>query len=240
MPKKTKRKSIIHAKTKRNGKQTGFFYFRRLVIVATLAALFLTGLFALTQTRAWFFFTTGKEQFMSYDKSQTVGYYNGKTFEVPSTSLAYDGKQQSQQNVLGDTNLSNRRIEVDLTNQHVYAFNGDQRVYDFPVSTGKWHYTPTGEFTIQRRVPVQTMAGGNKAIGTYYYLPGVKYVQYIGNDQNPWWQGYSFHGTYWHNNFGHPMSHGCINMKTEDALALWNWTGDVGTRVLIYGTTPTT
>jgi lipoprotein-anchoring transpeptidase ErfK/SrfK len=237
MPRKTKKR--IGTKTKYAQKKSpiGYFFYRRIVIVSILAAFFLTALFAISQTRAWFFFTTGKEQFSAYDPSQTVGYFEGQTFHVPPIQLAMN-EQKPETKVLGDT--TNKRIEVDLTNQRVYAFDGNTKVYDFVVSTGKWHYTPTGEFTIQRRVSVQTMSGGDCAIHTCYYLPGVKYVQYFGNDQMPWWQGYSFHAAYWHNNFGHPMSHGCINMKTEDAETLWNWTGDVGTKVTIYGTTPNT
>jgi lipoprotein-anchoring transpeptidase ErfK/SrfK len=235
MPKKIKHKPSRRKASSPKKQPVGFFYFRRLVIVSVIAAFFLTALFAITQTREWYFLTTGKEQFLPYDPSQTVGYYNGKSFQVPPVQIAYNTAQENQSDVLGDT--TNKRIEVDLTNQHVYAYEGDQRIYDFVVSTGLWGRTPTGEFTVQRRVPVQTMAGGSKALRTYYYLPGVKNVQYFGNASVPWWKGFSFHATYWHNNFGHPMSHGCINMKTEDALTLWNWTGDVGTRVVIYGTT---
>ena len=64
--------------------------------------------------------------------------------------------------------------------------------------------------------------------------------------------GYSIHGAYWHNNFGHPMSHGCVNMKTEDAEQIYNWANpptegnttyatkeNPGTEVVIYGTAPT-
>lgn len=236
MAKKIKKKSAF--KTKHAKGSVGFFFYKRLVIVSVLAALFLTGFFALTQTREWFFLTTGKEQFVPNDPTQTVGYFHGQTVQVPSEVLSYDTQQENRPNVLGDTDANNKRIEVDLTNQHVYAFENENKVYDFLVSTGKWGKTPTGEFTIERRVSVQSMVGGNRAIGTYYNLPGVKYVQFIGNTQTPWWKGFSFHATYWHNNFGHPMSHGCINMKTEDALTLWNWTGQTGTRVVIYGTTP--
>ena len=68
-------------------------------------------------------------------------------------------------------------------------------------------------------------------------------------------RGFSFHGTYWHSNFGHPMSHGCINMTIDDAKKLYDWAtpvvtnekawstlakdGNVGTKVVIYGETPT-
>ncbi|MBI2443071.1 MAG: L,D-transpeptidase [Candidatus Levybacteria bacterium] len=235
MVKKLKKKVITRKKSTRTKGPVGFFYFRRFVIISVLAALFFTGVVAITQTQAWFYFYTGKEQFIPNDPSKTVGYFHGKEVSVPTTLVSYD-MQQEKKVVLGDT--SNKRIEVDLTNQRVYAFENGNKVYDFLVSTGKWGRTPVGEFTVHRRVPVQAMTGGSKALGTYYYLPGVKYVQFFGNSQIPWWRGYSFHSTYWHNNFGHPMSHGCINMTFADAETLWNWSGDTGTKVVIYGTTP--
>lgn len=202
------------------------------------------------QTQAWYFFISGKEQFVENDPVKTVGYFHGETIQVPSP-LAYDLSIGQSANVLGDTS-ANKRIEVDLSNQKVYAFEGDRRVYEFIVSTGKWGRTPTGSFTIHSKVGAQAMKGGNRALGTYYYLPNVQNVQFFGNDQIPWWKGYSFHSTYWHSNFGHPMSHGCINMKPEDSAVLYQWTqpdlrgkrsitasGDnPGTTVTIYGTTP--
>jgi hypothetical protein len=96
------------------------------------------------------------------------------------------------------------------------------------------------------------MSGGSQALGTYYYLPNVQFVQFFGNDEIPWSRGFSFHGTYWHENFGVPMSHGCINMRNEDAEKLYYWTSpeigsnrliketaeNQGTTVIIYGETP--
>lgn len=160
-----------------------------------------------------------------YDPSAARGEFEGKTVGVPPvTDLVAS--------VLGET-AGNKRIAVDLNNQKVYAFENDSLVYDFTVSTGKWAPTPRGNFSIQRKVRAQKMSGGNPAIGTYYYLPNVPWVMFFGNTQIPWSRGYSFHGTYWHNNFGQPMSHGCINMKTPDAAALYSWAPE-GTPVQIY------
>lgn len=149
---------------------------------------------------------------------------------------------------------ASKRIEVNLTNQMVYAIEGDRIVYQFLVSTGKWGRTPTGEFTIWTKVRSQLMSGGSKALHTYYYLPNVPYVMFFYNNDVAKMRGFSFHGTYWHSNFGHPMSHGCINMRIEDAKTLYEWATPVvtnakawstpatpenpGTRVVIYGTTP--
>jgi lipoprotein-anchoring transpeptidase ErfK/SrfK len=157
--------------------------------------------------------------------------------------------------VLGVTTIHDKRIEVDLTNQKVYAYEGNTKIFDFIVSTGKWGPTPTGTFYIWAKVKSQLMEGGSVADNTYYYLPNVPYVQFFYNDQVDKSMGYSFHGAYWHNNFGHPMSHGCINMRIEDAQKLYDWTNpvvtdpnawstlasdsDPGTEVVIYGIPPT-
>ena len=155
--------------------------------------------------------------------------------------------------VLGDS-TEEKRIEVDLTNQKTYAYEGDRKIYEFTVSTGKWGRTPTGEFRIWTKVRSQKMSGGDKSLGTYYYLPNVPYVMFFYNADIAKMRGFSFHGTYWHDNFGRPMSHGCINMRTSDAQTLYEWATPVvtnqkawstladasneGTRVLIYGETP--
>jgi len=153
--------------------------------------------------------------------------------------------------VLGD-NDAKKRIDVDLDNQKLYAYQGDQKVYEFPISSGKWYPTPTGTFQIWGKYRYIKMSGGNQAIGTYYYLPNVPYVMFFSNDKVSASRGFSLHGTYWHNNFGHPMSHGCVNMRTEDAGTIFYWSsptvGDQktakasstspGTTIVIYGTAP--
>lgn len=108
-------------------------------------------------------------------------------------------------------------IEVNLTEQKTYAWEGDQLVKEYLISSGL-PGTPTvqGVFRMRVRTRSQTMSGGDRAAGTYYSLPNVEWVQYF-------YQDYSFHGTYWHNNFGNPMSHGCVNMTNEDAEALFRW-----------------
>ena len=183
----------------------------------------------------------------AYDRTDEVGEFLGKRVES-----YYIPEAPEVAKVLGNSDGANKRIEVDLTNQKVYAFEGDNRVMEFTVSTGKWNLTPTGEFTIGYKNRVQKMSGGSKALGTYYYLPNVQWVQFFGNAQIPWSKGYALHGTYWHNNFGKPMSHGCVNLRNEDAEKLFYWTNpphpgkgavkagetNPGTPVLIYGKTP--
>lgn len=112
-------------------------------------------------------------------------------------------------------------IDVNLSEQMVYAYVGRQLVNSFLVSTGTWRTpTVTGQYRIYVKYRYTDMAGPG------YYLPNVPYTMYF-------YKGYGLHGTYWHNNFGTPMSHGCINLRTEDAEWLFNF-ASVGTLVNIH------
>ena len=110
-----------------------------------------------------------------------------------------------------------RWIRVDLSEQIVVAYEGTTPIRAFVISSGLSRTpTVTGEFRIKTKVKAQTMTGGS---GAYYYnLPNVKWVQYF-------YQEYAFHGTYWHNDFGKPKRHGCINMTNADAKWLFDWAG---------------
>ncbi len=103
-------------------------------------------------------------------------------------------------------------VEVDLSEQRLTAFTGFKPIKSFVVSTGTWQYpTVIGEFFVHSRYRYDDMAGPG------YYLPDVPYVLY-------YYESYGIHGTYWHDNFGTPMSHGCVNMRTEDAAWVYNFT----------------
>jgi len=114
-----------------------------------------------------------------------------------------------------------RWIDVNLSTQSVYAYEGDTVVNSFVVSTGT-RYTPTvtGKFKIWIKLKSTTMSGPG------YYLPNVPYTMYF-------YKGYGLHGTYWHNNFGTPMSHGCVNLRTSDAEWLYYWASE-GTVVNVH------
>lgn len=104
-----------------------------------------------------------------------------------------------------------RWVDVDLTNQMLYAYEGDQLVGSFVVSTGTWeHPTVIGQYRVYLRYQYKDMSGPG------YYLPNVPNTMFF-------YQGYAIHGTYWHNNFGTPMSHGCVNMTIADSEWLYNW-----------------
>jgi lipoprotein-anchoring transpeptidase ErfK/SrfK len=110
-----------------------------------------------------------------------------------------------------------RWIRVDLSEQQVVAYEGKTPIRGFVISSGLPRTpTVTGEFRIRTKVKVQTMSGGSGS--DYYNLPNVKWVQYF-------YQAYAFHGTYWHNDFGRPKSHGCLNMTNADAKWLFDWAG---------------
>ena len=123
-------------------------------------------------------------------------------------------------NVLGEQSADNKWIEVDLSDQKLIAWEGDQKYLETLVSSGKWGKTPTGEFAIWSKFKYTKMSGGNKALRTYYYLPNVPYTMYFYKD-------FGLHGTYWHNNFGQPMSHGCVNLPTVMAEKLYYWSTPV-------------
>ncbi len=116
------------------------------------------------------------------------------------------------------TITTGRLIMVDLSDSMVYAFEDGALVYTALGSMGV-PATPTvqGEYRIYSRYRAQTMSGPG------YYLPNVEWVQYF-------YQGYALHGAYWHSNWGTPMSHGCVNMRNQDAEWFYNF-GEIGTPV---------
>jgi lipoprotein-anchoring transpeptidase ErfK/SrfK len=112
-------------------------------------------------------------------------------------------------------------IDVNLSQQRVYAYEGDTVVNTFVVSTGTWQTpTVTGKYNIWIKLRSTAMSGPG------YYLPNVPYTMYF-------YKGYGLHGTYWHNNFGTPMSHGCVNLSIPDAEWLYNFSS-VGTLVNVH------
>ena len=159
-----------------------------------------------------------------YDADSAEGVFYGNTFKYGTQFLA---SEKVNPNILGDSDLvkisTTKRIEVDLTNQVLYAIDGVNVDYVFYVSTGLWGKTPTGDFKIWINLKSTLMAGGSKELGTYYYLPNVPYTMYFYNDEISKERGYGLHGAYWHDNFGHPMSHGCVNLSPEDSKTLFYW-----------------
>ena len=120
-----------------------------------------------------------------------------------------------------DAIAEERWIDVDLSGQLLTAYEGSTPVHSFLVSTGlPATPTPVGQFRIWIKLRYDDMAGAD------YYIEDVPYVMYFH-------EGYGLHGVTWHGNFGHPMSHGCVNLPTSEAEWLFNW-ADVGTLVNVH------
>jgi lipoprotein-anchoring transpeptidase ErfK/SrfK len=115
----------------------------------------------------------------------------------------------------------NKRVEVNLTTQALTAFEYDKIVFQTNISSGVPFGetdTPRGKFNIDPKTPSKHMGNGNlMADADDYELPGVPWTSFFTE------AGHAFHGTYWHENFGSPMSHGCINMRTNEARWLFRW-----------------
>jgi hypothetical protein len=119
-----------------------------------------------------------------------------------------------------------RWMDVNLTTQSMVAYQGDVPIIESLVSTGKPRFeTPTGTFRVNTKLPEQDMEG---LIGGEYYnvakVPDVMYFTDV---------GHAIHGAYWHNNFGTPMSHGCINLPLDVAEFIYEW-APMGMRVEIH------
>jgi LysM repeat protein len=114
-----------------------------------------------------------------------------------------------------------RWLDLDLSAQRLTAYEGSTSVRSTLVSTGLPRTpTPTGQYRIYVKYTSASMAGPG------YYFANVPYVMYF-------YRGYGLHGAYWHNNFGQPMSHGCVNLPTSEAQWFYNW-ASVGTLVKIH------
>lgn len=125
-----------------------------------------------------------------------------------------------------DVPLEKKRIDVDLKAQTATAYEDNKPVFTARVATGGRYRTPEGvknfftipgEHRIFRKIAGQLMAGGTQGYDGYY-LPGISWVSYFTGS------GIAFHGTYWHNDYGAPRSHGCVNMLPEDSHWVFRWT----------------
>ena len=114
-----------------------------------------------------------------------------------------------------------RWIDIDLSEQTLTAYENGVAIRTTLVSTGlPATPTPTGQFRIWIKFRYDDMSGED------YYIEEVPYVMYF-------CRGFGLHGVTWHGNFGHPMSHGCVNLPTEEAQWLFEW-AEVGTLVNIH------
>ena len=160
-----------------------------------------------------------------FDETSSVAIFNNEVIDYPQTSLASTVRLASAnalKDVLGTTNAAGEEkwIDISLDEQKLRAMEGNRVVMEFPISSGKWAPTPKGDFSIWYKTRNQSMIGGSKELGTYYNLPNVPNNMFF-------YKGYAVHGAYWHNNFGQPMSHGCVNAPLAQVAQLFEWAGPV-------------
>lgn len=138
-----------------------------------------------------------------------------------------------------------KHVEVSIATQTLTAYEYDRVAFQTKISSGIPGQerpgqiptkTPTGEFHIENKMPSKHMGDG-QLTSDYeaYELLGVPWTSFFEMKT-----GVAFHGTYWHNNFGVPMSHGCINMRTSEAKWIYRWSTPVVdpslTNTIGYGT----
>jgi lipoprotein-anchoring transpeptidase ErfK/SrfK len=118
-----------------------------------------------------------------------------------------------------------KRVEVRLNEQVAIAYEDQNPVFMTRIASGGrfrngTYSTPVGHHMTYHKRPFRHMAAGDLA-SNGYDLPGVPWVSYITET------GVALHGTYWHNDFGHTRSHGCINLTSQAAKWLYRWTQPV-------------
>lgn len=125
-----------------------------------------------------------------------------------------------------EINTTDKLITVDIGKQKLYAWEGGKIQKEFTVSTGM-RYTPTirGSFKIYIKNAVQNMKGSYPPYAPYF-LKDVPSVMFFKG-------AYAIHGAYWHNKFGSRVSHGCVNMRVDDAKWVYDWSS-IGTRVEVF------
>jgi hypothetical protein len=130
--------------------------------------------------------------------------------------------------VKGEHATTTKRIVVDISSETLSAYDGDTLFMQEKISTGlEFTPTPRGTFMVFKKTPSRYMQGPIKGVSDQYYdLPGVPWNLYFTQD------GAVIHGAYWHDKFGQPWSHGCVNLSPQNAKKLYEW-ADVGIPVII-------
>lgn len=142
--------------------------------------------------------------------------YIGQELLIPAAGVY----EPTAENAPAAPTNSGKSILVSTEDQRIYAYEDGRLVHSHLTSTGRYE-TPTvlGDYKIYVKYVADDMSGPG------YFLPQVPYTMYF-------YQGYGIHGTYWHNSFGRRMSHGCVNLPTEEAKWFFDW-ASVGTPVRV-------
>jgi len=191
---------------------------KRFLLLTPIVLLFAAGVFMRSATKTTPDIACATADFSGVPALDALAIFEGRELSVPTAIAA----APSHTDVLGVASPSERWIEVDLSDQKLYAWDGSSLFLESAISSGLPQTpTPTGEFRVWIKLRATKMEGG---VGRYYYnLPNVPYVMFFENENIPGWRGYGIHGTYWHNDFGTPRSHGCVNAPTKIAEKLFYW-----------------
>ena len=140
---------------------------------------------------------------------------------VPTSAIHSESIQKFYLELPVGVGFNERWMDINLSTQTLAVYEGADLLDSFLISSGHaGSPTITGQFRIWAKVPLQDMWG------TGYYVRNVPNVMYFYED-------YAVHGTWWHNNFGTPMSAGCVNMSIPDAEWIYSW-ANVGTIVKVH------
>lgn len=161
------------------------------------------------------------------DSEGTVWYevlddYTYQSFYVPGVyvRLVPDSELTA---ISPDVPSEEKKIVVDLATQFLTAYEGEKPVFMARISSGVrtsegGFATPRGYYRTTFKRPCRHMITQASEYGSGFNLPGVPWVSYFSSE------GIAFHGAYWHNNFGVPNSHGCVNMTPQAAKWVYRWT----------------
>lgn len=132
-----------------------------------------------------------------------------------------------QQTAHADPERPRKYIEVNLAEQIEYIWEDGYLRNVYLISSGlPGTPSPPGEHSVLKKIAVHTYDGR-----PVYFFPGTKWnLRYKAGSTG---HNYYLHTAYWHNNFGHPMSHGCINMREEDAEFVYHW-AEIGDLIWIH------
>jgi len=140
--------------------------------------------------------------------------------DIKNPDLIYPGQVIVKPGWPPKPDTLDKEIIIELSTQQVFVYENGQLLKTFLVSTGTWEHP-----TVQGHFPIWIKLESDRMAGPGYDLKGGPWIMYF-------YQDYGLHGTYWHNNFGRSMSHGCVNLRTEDAEWLFNW-AEVGDTVWV-------
>ena len=162
------------------------------------------------------------------EQPQDVPVYDEELFIPPPDATPVDEAASDWSLGPGPQQGAWREVVVSISAQTMWAYEEGELVMSSLVSTGTAEVpettTPVGYHSVLAKFDAQTMEG--TISGEYYRVEDVPYVMYFDNNGN------AIHGTYWHSNFGAPMSHGCVNLPMDIAAWMYGW-ADIGTAVSV-------